>query len=110
MKKNYFALYLLFSFLFLSLTSKAQDVPPKLAQALQHTLDSMRQVLDVRGLSAAVQLPNDAVWAGSDGVSTYSPLDSLTEEHIFESGSSTKTITSMFSTPQQNASSTAPSF
>ena len=42
----------------------AQTVDPKLAAMLQHTLDSMRTVLQVKGLSAAVQLPNDAVWAG----------------------------------------------
>lgn len=71
----------------------AQSVHPQLAAALQASLDSMHQVLGINGISAAVQLPDDAVWAGGSGVSTFTPLDSITPQHRFETGSSTKTIT-----------------
>lgn len=77
------------------LTSSAQSVPVKLDSALNATLDSMQGVLGVNGLSAAIQLSNDAVWSHGSGVSTFSPLDRLTEDHIFATGSSTKTITGM---------------
>ena len=92
--RYYTTLFLLLSW---SLSAKvnAQDVDPKLAEALQHALDSMYAQLDIYGISAAVQLPNDVVWAGGSGVSTLQPLDSITPEHRFASGSSTKTVTSM---------------
>lgn len=72
-----------------------QEVNPKLAEALQHALDSMHQILGINGISASLQLSNDAVWAGSRGVSTFQPIDSISSEHVFATGSSTKTITSM---------------
>ena len=71
----------------------AQTVDPKLAAMLQHTLDSMRTVLQVKGLSAAVQLPNDAVWAGARGISSLVPTDSLRTEHAFAVGSTAKMLT-----------------
>lgn len=86
---------LLSLFLMLNTTISAQEVTPKLADALKHTLDSMRQVLGVNGLSAAVQLSDNATWAAGSGVSTFSPIDSLTPDHVFETGSTTKTITAM---------------
>lgn len=75
--------------------SFAQNIDPKLEEAFQNTLDSMRMVLDINGLSAAVQLPDNNTWAGGSGVSTFSPIDSISTDHIFETGSSTKTITGM---------------
>ena len=71
----------------------AQNIDPKLAEAFQNTLDSMHQLLNIYGMSAAVQLPNDAIWAGGSGVSTLTPMDSVGAEHQFASGSTTKTIT-----------------
>ncbi|HMR43098.1 MAG TPA: hypothetical protein PKC40_04660 [Saprospiraceae bacterium] len=41
----------------------AQSVNPKLDSLLSHTLDSMHQVLRVKGLAAALRLPNGAIWA-----------------------------------------------
>ncbi len=71
----------------------AQTVDLKLAAALQHTLDSMRAVLNVKSLSAAVQLPDGATWAGAKGISSTSPLDSASVDHVYGIGSVTKTIT-----------------
>lgn len=71
----------------------AQSVDPKLDSVLQHTLDSMRSVLGVKSLSAAVQLPNGATWAGTDGVSSIFPLENATSDHAYAIGSVTKTIT-----------------
>lgn len=82
-------------FLISSTPLSAQEVDSKLADALKHTLDSMRQILDVNGLSAAMNLSDNSIWATGSGVSTFSPVDSLTSEHLFETGSTTKTITAM---------------
>lgn len=71
---------------------RAQTVDAGLAKALHRTLDSMRTVLNVKGLGAAVQLPNDAVWADGAGISSLSPLDSIGPEHAFAIGSVTKPI------------------
>ncbi len=74
-------------------TTKAQTVPPELASLLTRKLDSMRTVLNVKSLGAALQLPNNAVWASAKGISSLIPLDSVTPEHAYEIGSITKTIT-----------------
>ena len=71
----------------------AQNIDSKLAGALQQTLDSMHQILNINGLGAAIQLPNNAVWAGGSGISTFIPLDSVGTGHHFATGSSTKTVT-----------------
>ncbi|MCB0706689.1 MAG: serine hydrolase [Saprospiraceae bacterium] len=92
MKPSRRKICLLFLLVILGKTN-AQDLSSKLAEALQHTLDSMHQVLNIKGLGAAVQLPNNAIWAGGSGVSTTSPLDSISGGHVFEMGSSSKTIT-----------------
>ncbi len=87
-------LYFLLLFTLFSLgKSNAQTVDSKLAEALQSTLDSMHQVLNIKGLGAALQLSNDAVWAGGSGVSSLLPLDSIRPEHTFAVASTTKTIT-----------------
>ena len=92
MKTTLLSLFLCLGLLF---QLNAQEVNPKLAEALQNALDSMHNLLGINGLSAAVQLPNDAVWAGGSGVSTFSPVDSITPNHIFATGSSTKTVVSV---------------
>ncbi|MEO1258898.1 MAG: serine hydrolase [Bacteroidota bacterium] len=89
-------LRLLFLLLFTISTvgkSNGQTVEPGLAAAFQQTLDSMRQLLQVNGLAAAIQLPDDAVWAGGSGFSTFNPVDSIGPQHTFEVGSSFKTVT-----------------
>jgi D-alanyl-D-alanine carboxypeptidase len=87
------SLYTAILFLLFSLNTHAQEVPEKLAEALQHALDSMQQQLNSRGFSAALVLPNDALWAGASGISSQSPGDSLRTDHIFAVASSSKTIT-----------------
>lgn len=70
----------------------AQSVNPKLDSLLSHTLDSMHQVLRVKGLAAALRLPNGAIWADGAGISTENPLDSIDADHAFAVASVTKTI------------------
>lgn len=74
--------------------SLAQTIPPELENLLNKKLDSMRTVLNVKSLSASLQLSNDAVWSGASGISSTFPLDSVTPEHSYAIGSITKTITS----------------
>jgi D-alanyl-D-alanine carboxypeptidase len=89
MKKTFWLLALLLAAQF----GNAQDINPKLAAMLQHTLDSMRQVLNVKSLSAAVTLPGGETWAGAKGISSLNPLDSATTSHLYAIGSITKTFT-----------------
>lgn len=86
-------LLLSWSFFLPLFAGNAQTVDVKLATALQRTLDSMHQVLNVKGLGVALQLPNDAVWSGAAGVSSLSPLVNVGAKHAFAIGSVTKTIT-----------------
>lgn len=85
MKPIRFLFLLVFFSLFLLGKTTAQDVEPKLAEALQNALDSMHQVLGIKGLGAALQLPDGAVWAGGSGVSSLSPPDSVGSEHALHS-------------------------
>ncbi len=85
--------HLLLVCLIISTFGAAQTVDPQLSDDFQDTLDLMQQVLNINGLGAAVQLSNDAVWAGGSGVSTFTPLDNISPGHRFASGSTTKTIT-----------------
>lgn len=73
--------------------SDAQSVPQKLDSLFQAVLDSMRTELNVKGLSAAVDLHNDAVWTGGSGISSQNPVDNISSDHVFAIGSTTKTIT-----------------
>lgn len=73
---------------------KAQTVPPALQMKFDQILDSMQGVLKIKSLGAAVQLNNDAVWAGASGISTVNPLDSVSPDHAYLIGSVAKTITS----------------
>lgn len=72
----------------------AQINNTELTQALDTTLDSMFQELGVNGISAAIHFSNNSTWTGVNGVSTYDPIDSISSNHLFETGSTTKTITS----------------
>jgi len=47
----------------------AQSVPPALETLFKQTLQTQRNTLGVKSLSAAVQLSNDSVWAGAYGIS-----------------------------------------
>ena len=92
MKPNIKANLLLFIFLIAGQFS-AQTIDQKLAAALQHTLDSMHQQLNIKGIGASLQLSDGAIWAGGSGISSLSPLDSIRPEHTFAIASVTKTIT-----------------
>jgi D-alanyl-D-alanine carboxypeptidase len=81
-------------FLLCSLANaKAQTVPPDLEAILNHTLDSMRTVLNVKSLSAAIQFPNKAIWAHANGISSVVPPVQVTPDDAYLIGSVTKTIT-----------------
>ena len=86
---NYTLLIVLFS----SISLNAQDLNTKMLDAMQHTLDSFLIEQHINGMAASVQFPNDEIWTGGTGVSTFSPTDSISAEHIFAIASVTKTIT-----------------
>lgn len=86
-------LTILFSLVFFEKTA-AQTVPPELEYLLNHKLDSMRTVLNVKSLGAAIQFSDNSVWSGASGISSTFPLDSVTPDHSYAIGSITKTITS----------------
>ena len=77
-----------------AVTLSAQSVPAPLAALLNHTLDSMREVTGAKSLSAAIQFPDEAVWAYADGVSSEIRLAEVTPGDAYLTGSVTKTITS----------------
>ena len=81
-------------FLLSSLASgNAQTVSYALDTLLTRTLDSMFNVLKPVGFSAAVQLPNGAIWTGAKGVSEKNPTVEITPDYVFGIGSVHKTLT-----------------
>jgi D-alanyl-D-alanine carboxypeptidase len=91
MKKCNFIL--LFIFLLGIAENKAQSVPKKLDSLLTRTLDSMQKVLKNKALSAAIQLPNNAIWSAAKGVSSESPYIAANTKQAYLIGSVVKTIT-----------------
>ncbi len=75
-------------------SATAQGVNKKLDSLLTRTLDSMRTVLNNKSLSAAIQLPNEAIWSAAKGISSSSPQVKVTPNSTYLIGSVTKTITS----------------
>ena len=53
---------------------------PGLAQELQRTLNTARQQESVRGVSAAVMMDGQGLWRGVSGLSTLSPVTSVTPQ------------------------------
>lgn len=88
------SLPLCFALLLGQLNASAQSVPADLTELLNHTLDSMRTVLNAKSLSAAMHFPDGAIWAHADGISSAVPLVNVTPDHVYLIGSVTKTITS----------------
>ncbi len=78
---------------FFSVCLAAQTVPPSLDSLLNRTLDSMLTVVNAKGFGGAMQLPNGAVWANGAGISSANPLEEVGDDHAFNIGSITKTIT-----------------
>lgn len=67
---------------------------PALAYRFQRALDSVRNVQNVRGASAAVLIPGQGMWQGVSGVSSVNPVDSVTPDMLFGIGSNTKAFIS----------------
>ncbi len=75
----------------LTLTAQAQT-GMTLDSMLNRTLDSMKTLLNVKSLSAAMQLPDATVWSHANGISGGSLL--ATPDKVYLIGSVTKTMTS----------------
>jgi D-alanyl-D-alanine carboxypeptidase len=71
----------------------SQNTDPALQSALFQTLKSYRNSLGVKSLSAAIQFADGNIWNDAYGVSSLSPLDSVTPAHSYAIGSITKNIT-----------------
>ncbi len=68
------------------------EVPPELADSLNLILEQRRQALNVKGLSAALRLPDGSIWAGASGISEENPTVELTTDHRLSMGSIGKTL------------------
>lgn len=73
-------------------TTKAQSNYPFLDSLLSVTLDSMKTVMNVKSLSAAIQMPDTSIWADASGISALNV--NVTPSDAYLVGSVTKTITS----------------
>ena len=69
------------------------EVGAELAAHLQATLDSLGNAYGAIGLSAALLLPGDDLWAGTTGINSTMPGDTLSTEMRLGMGSVTKTFT-----------------
>jgi D-alanyl-D-alanine carboxypeptidase len=74
-------------------TAKSQTTASQLDSIFNHTLDSLRTLINIKSVSAAVQLPDTSVWAGASGISSVNPPVDVTTSDVFLIGSVTKTIT-----------------
>ena len=61
-----------------------------LTNRLEEVLDSLQSSLKIKGLSAAIRLPNGKIWTGTAGFSTQ--FDPIRPVHRFAIGSVTKTM------------------
>lgn len=80
--------------LLLTLKAPAQSIPLQLDTLLNNTLDSMYSVMNIKSLSAAIQLSDTNVWARATGISSVSPAVNVTTADVYEIGSVAKTMTS----------------
>ena len=76
-----------------ALPASAQLLTPQLRSALQAELNRLPPHFGIKGVAAAVRLPDGSVWEGAAGVSTVTPLDSLRPDMLFGAASLTKTFT-----------------
>ncbi|MEP7265564.1 MAG: serine hydrolase, partial [Bacteroidota bacterium] len=84
---------ILFSIICINIKSPAQSVSPALDSILDYTIDSLRTLLNIKSLSAAVQLPDSSVWAGASGISSVNPPANVTINDAYLIGSVSKTMT-----------------
>lgn len=75
-------------------TAQAQLLTPQIRQQLQAELDYVPAFYNVKGVAAAVILPDSSMWMGAAGLSTASPPDSLRPEMTFGIASLTKNFVS----------------
>lgn len=73
--------------------SMSAQVNPVLQNRLNHTLDSMQVLLNIKGLNAALVTPDGNVWAKGAGISAEFPADSMKPNYISAIGSVNKTLT-----------------
>lgn len=69
------------------------QLTPQLRQALQQEIDRLPAQFGVKGVAAAVVLPDSTVWQGAAGLSTDSPAVALRPDMLFAVASVTKTFT-----------------
>jgi D-alanyl-D-alanine carboxypeptidase len=93
-KKTSIKCFLLSIALFFVTKSTAQNVNALLDSVLNKTLDSMVTVLNVKSLSAAIQISETSYWAGAKGISSRNPTVNVTTKDVYLIGSVVKTITS----------------
>lgn len=91
MLKKLFVAFTLFSWV---CPARSQTVPQELAEKLQARLDSVYAARPYKaGLSAAIYLPDGALWTGAAGVSHINERTPVTPDHKFRLYSSTKPVT-----------------
>ncbi|MEO1261127.1 MAG: serine hydrolase [Bacteroidota bacterium] len=71
----------------------AGDVDPELAAVMQNMLDSLTDLFDANGLSAAMITPSGDVWKGTSGPNSLALGDTLSVDMQLGMGSVTKTFT-----------------
>lgn len=91
--KNFLLCLVVFLVPWLILPAGTQNLHPKLDSLLQSALDSMHQVLQNKGMGAAVQVAGGVYWAGAAGISSENPPENISAGHIFNIGSVNKPIT-----------------
>lgn len=80
--------FLTVSFLF-SVVILTGQIDQELANAFQNILDTELNDANLKGISAAVILPDNEIWTGVSGVAATDPL---TTDHLFFAASNTKTF------------------
>ncbi len=86
--------YLILAFVSWTPTVWSQTFPPELAEKLNARLDSVYAARPYKaGLSAAIYLPDGALWTGAVGVAHIIERTPVTPDHKFRIYSSTKPVT-----------------
>jgi D-alanyl-D-alanine carboxypeptidase len=82
------------SYVLTPLGKSTSGLDPAMAYALQRALDSIRTEQGVKGLSAAVFMPEQGLWKGVSGISSQYPLANADTSMVFGIGSNTKAFVS----------------
>ncbi|MEZ5056907.1 MAG: serine hydrolase [Saprospiraceae bacterium] len=81
--------------IFWSGLAHGQQISEKAKMLFQRKLDSMQMVLPVKGITAAVVIPNGSIWEGASGISSENPVKPIAVGDVFATGSTTKTLMGM---------------